>query len=301
MIEFKELTVDDKEIITSFTFPNNRMNCDLSFSNLLSWRFLYETKYAIVDNFLVLRFRDNGKLSYIMPVGKGDMTSTLNKIIDDAHSQGDPFRMMGVNVHMENELEAEMQNRFVFKSDRNYSDYIYLRTDLAELKGKKLQSKRNHINKFKKTYTDWEYKEATPALIQDCLEMEREWCIVNGCDDNEALGNERRSLVWAMHHAEELGLIGGILYVDKKNVAFTFGAPINHNTFGVHFEKADANIDGAYTMINQEFAKHIPEQYIYVNREEDLGIPGLRKAKLSYKPAILLEKGIATLKDETIC
>jgi len=84
MIEFKELTVDDKEIITSFTFPNNRMNCDLSFSNLLSWRFLYETKYAIVDNFLVLRFRDNGKLSYIMPVGKGDMTSTLNKIIDDA-------------------------------------------------------------------------------------------------------------------------------------------------------------------------------------------------------------------------
>jgi uncharacterized protein len=300
MIEYKEITVDDKDIITSFTLPNHRMNCDLSFSNLLSWRFMYDTVYAVVEGFLVLKFYDNGELNYVMPIGKGNMTEVLNKMIDDAHAEKKPFRMTGVAINMEEDLEKEMQDRLLFTSNRDYSDYIYLRTDLAGLKGKKFQQKRNHVNKFKKTYLNWEYKPATPALIQDCLEMERQWCIANGCDKHEDLAHERRSLIWALHHAKDVELLGGVLYVDRQIVAFTFGAPINNETFGVHFEKADVNTDGAYTIINQEFAKHIPEQYIYVNREEDLGLPGLRKAKLSYNPTILLEKGIATLKDEMI-
>ena len=104
---------------------------------------------------------------------------------------------------------------------------------------------------------------------------------------------------YALHHFDSLGLIGGGLRVDNEIIAFSFGAPINHNTFGVHVEKADVNFDGAYTVINQEFASHLPEQYTYVNREEDLGIPGLRQAKLSYQPTILLEKSAAIKKQLT--
>ena len=127
-------------------------------------------------------------------------------------------------------------------------------------------------------------------------DLEAEWCKVNNCDQQEGTGNERRALVYALHNFEVLGLTGGILRVNGKIVAFTFGMPINHETFGVHVEKADTTIDGAYAMINYEFANRIPEQYIYINREEDLGIEGLRKAKLSYQPVTILEKYMACLK-----
>ena len=140
----------------------------------------------------------------------------------------------------------------------------------------------------------------TPDRIQECLDLEAEWCKANNCDQHEGTGNERRALVYALHNFEELGLTGGILHVDGKIAAFTFGMPINQDTFGVHVEKADTSIDGAYAMINYEFANHIPEQYVYLNREEDLGIEGLRKAKLSYQPAIILEKYVACLKDEPV-
>ena len=104
-------------------------------------------------------------------------------------------------------------------------------------------------------------------------------------------------MLYALHNFEALGLTGGILHVIGKFGAFTFGMPINHETFGVHVEKADTSIEGAYAMINYEFANRIPEQYIYINREEDLGIEGLRKAKLSYQPATILEKYMACLKE----
>lgn len=105
-------------------------------------------------------------------------------------------------------------------------------------------------------------------------------------------------MTYALNHFDELGLLGGALLVDGKVIAFTFGAPINHDTFGVHVEKADVNYEGAYTVINQEFASRLPEEFIYVNREEDLGIPGLRQAKLSYNPVILLEKSAAIKKTQ---
>ena len=165
------------------------------------------------------------------------------------------------------------------------------------MKGKKFQAKRNHINRFRNTYPDYEYTPITPDRIQECLDLEAEWCKVNNCDQQEGTGNERRALIYALHNFEALGLTGGILHVNGKFVAFTFGMPINHETFGVHVEKADTSIDGAYAMINYEFANRIPEQYIYINREEDLGIEGLRKAKLSYQPVTILEKYMACLKD----
>ena len=186
-----------------------------------------------------------------------------------------------------------------FTADRDYADYVYLRSDLATLSGKKFQAKRNHINKFKKTY-NYEYTPITADRIRECLDLEAEWCKVNNCDQHEGTGNERRALIYALHNFDALGLTGGILHVEGKIAAFTFGMPINQDTFGVHVEKADTRIDGAYAMINYEFANHIPEQYIYINREEDLGIEGLRKAKLSYQPAIILEKYVACLKEQPV-
>lgn len=297
MIPFKDITLADKDTITSFTMKSDRRNCDLSFSNLCSWRFLYDTQFAVVDNFLVFKFWAGEQLAYMMPVGTGDLKAVLWELIEDARKENQHFCMLGVCSNMRADLEAILPEQFTFTEDRDYADYIYLRSDLSTLKGKKFQAKRNHINRFRNTYPDYEYTPITPDRIQECLDLEAEWCKVNNCDQQEGTGNERRALIYALHNFETLGLTGGILHVNGKIVAFTFGMPINHETFGVHVEKADTSIEGAYAMINYEFANRIPEQYTYINREEDLGIEGLRKAKLSYQPATILEKYMACLKE----
>jgi hypothetical protein len=297
MIPFKDITLADKDTITSFTMKSDRRNCDLSFSNLCSWRFLYDTQFAVVDNFLVFKFWAGEQLAYMMPVGTGDLKAVLWELIEDARKENQHFCMLGVCSNMRTDLEAILPEQFTFTEDRDYADYIYLRSDLSTLKGKKFQAKRNHINRFRNTYPDYEYTPITPDRIQECLDLEAEWCKVNNCDQQEGTGNERRALIYALHNFEALGLTGGILHVNAKIVAFTFGMPINHETFGVHVEKADTSIEGAYAMINYEFANRIPEQYIYINREEDLGLEGLRKAKLSYQPVTILEKYMACLKE----
>lgn len=296
MIEFKDITVEDKDTITSFTMNSCRRNCDLSFSNLCSWRFMYNTKFAVIDNFLVFKFWLHGRVSYMMPVGQGDPEKELiEKLIEDSQLEGEPLRLMGVCQGMKKRLNDILPGKFEFTTNRDYSDYIYLRSDLATLTGKKFQSKRNHINRFKKEYT-YKYVPITPDRVQECLYLEAEWCKANDCDKQDGTGNERQAIVFALEHFEELGLSGGILYANDKIVAFTFGMPINKETFGVHVEKADTTVDGAYAMINFEFAKHIPETFTYINREEDLGIEGLRKAKLSYQPETILEKFVAHYK-----
>ena len=257
MIAFRDITIQDKDTITAYTMNSCRRNCDLSFSNLCSWRFLYHTKFAIINNFLVFKFWAGDELAYMMPVGEGNLEETLNELIEDARQEGEPFCMLGVCSCMREDLEAIMPGQFGFTVDRDYADYIYLRSDLATLKGKKFQSKRNHINKFRNTYPDYKYSPITKDRIQECLELEAKWCKANDCDQQEGTGNERRALIYALNHFEELGLTGGILHVNGQIVAFTFGMPINKETFGVHVEKADTSIDGAYAMINYEFANHI--------------------------------------------
>lgn len=311
MIKFKDITVDDKDIIQSFTLWGERQNCDLSFSNLMSWRFLYNTQYAIVNDYLVFRFYTDRHLAYMMPVPRprpqDDGTfrvepcdecsvSVIRAIRDDSIAMGHPFLMLGVCNYMRDIIEKSFPDTFDIKPDRNFCDYIYTRDKLVNLSGKKLQSKRNHINKFKTLYPQYEYRELTPDLIPQCLEIERKWRRVskddNGEMPDEELSVELRSMTRAFNRWDRLGLVGGTIFVDGNMVAFTFGCPINRNTFDVCVEKADVGYEGSFSIINQEFVKHLPEQYYYINREEDMGDEGLRKAKLSYRPDILLEKNV---------
>ena len=300
MIDFKDITIADKEIITSYIFPNDCCNCEFSFSNLVSWRFLYNTKYAIVDDFLILRYHNHDSDIFMMPIGKGNADAVVDKLIVEAHSQGKPFKMFAACHFVENQISDEMRERFLLEPNRDNFDYVYYREELATLKGNKFQQKRNHVNRFMKTYPNWEYKSATPELIKLCIEKENEWFASNDDYKHQDIDNERRALLFAMNHAEEIGLKGGVLFVDGNIVAFTFGFPINYKTFGVHFEKADINYTGAFTVINQMFASDIPEEFEYLNREEDLGIEGLRKAKTSYNPAFMITKGLITLQNEKI-
>ena len=232
----------------------------------------------------------------MMPIGNGNADGVVNKLIEEAHSQGMPFKMFAACHFVENQISDEMKERFILEPNRDNFDYVYYREELATLKGKKFQQKRNHVNRFMNTYPNWEYKSTTPELIKLCIEKENEWYNSNDDYKHQDIDNERQALLYAMNHAEEIGIKGGVLFVDGNIVAFTFGFPINHKTFGIHFEKADINYTGAFTVINQMFARDIPAEFEYINREEDLGIEGLRKAKTSYNPAFLITKGLITLK-----
>ena len=293
-IDFKPITIDDKEVITSFTLPSPLRNCDLAFSNMCRLRFLYQSEYAVYKNFLLIRFyieeKNKKRIAYMRPIGNGDFRDALLQLEEDSWQHGHPLLMLGVTPISKDLLEEAFPGEFSYIPERDYFDYIYLREDLATLKGKKFQAKRNHVNKFKKQYA-YEYEPLTAELVPECLEFEAKWYKANRTDDDqEELTDERKSMIFALNHFKELNLLGGAIRIDHKLVAFTFGSPINQDTFGVHVEKADTDYEGAYSIINQEFASRIPEQYVYVNREEDLGIPGLRKAKLSYNPTILLPK-----------
>ena len=291
-IAFKEIRVADRDAITSFTMKSPFRNCDFSFANMCSWRFLYHSEYAVVDGFLLIRFRIEGYGGpvYMCPVGEGDIAHAVALLEEDSLGQGNPLRMPGVTARGKALLEEAMPGGFRFVAERDYFDYVYLREELVALAGKKYQPKRNHVNHFAKRYA-YTYRPISPELVPECLSLEAKWYKANRTEgDEQELSHERRSLTFALQHADALGLRGGAICVDGQIVAFSFGAPINGDTFGVHVEKGDVTYGGVYSVMNREFALRIPERYVYVNREEDLGIPGLRQAKLSYRPAMLLEK-----------
>lgn len=290
-LSFHTLSLDDRDLILKYTRNADLQNCDLAFANLYAWQFLYQTEVTEWNGFLLFRFYADGHLAYLMPLGQGNWREVIELMHQDACLLGHPLLILGVTEEMKHYIQGICSSKFVINPNREYADYIYLRENLATLAGKKLQPKRNHTNKFRRLYPDYEYRPLTRELIPLCLQLDEEWAALKTVPgEQRAVESEKKAIRRALEHFEELGIIGGTLFVDGKLVAFTYGAPINDSTFDVCVEKADTTYEGAYAMINQEFVNHLPEQYRYINREEDLGIEGLRKAKLSYMPHQVLMK-----------
>jgi hypothetical protein len=296
-MNFSKITTKDKDVITAFTLKGSSINCDFAFANMCSWQFLYDSEFAVENDFLFIRFYVEEKyhrhLAYMIPVGEGDMRTAIDMLDADANAMGFTPLILGVTPDFKNKLNELFPGKYSFITERDYFDYIYLREDLATLKGKKFQSKRNHINRFNSLY-EYEYVPITPEIVPQCLEVERVWRKMNANpDETEGLSNEQRSMTFALEHFDELGLMGGAIMVEGKIIAFTYGSPVNATVFSIHVEKANITYEGAFSVINREFASRIPDRYVYLNREEDLGLPGLRKSKMSYNPVILLEKNAA--------
>ena len=173
---------------------------------------------------------------------------------------------------------------------RDSFDYIYLTTDLAELSGKKYHSKRNHISAFSKKY-DWHYEEITPENAEKIMNCAKEWYSQNAERLDRFALCEQEGIDTVLQNLKNLEVTGGAIFIGEKAVAFTLGTPINENIFDIFAEKALPEFSGAYAVINNEFAKRLTA-YKYLNREDDMGLEGLRKAKLSYRPNVILEKYI---------
>jgi hypothetical protein len=251
----------------------------------------------VEDGYLYVRFQAAGDLpGYLFPLGAGDLKKALKRILQDAQKRGDTFHLYAVTQEMFHLIENAMPGQFLYEKQRDWYEYIYASKDLISLVGKKFQPKRNHINKFKRTY-EWEYLPITREIIPDCLTLYERWCKENGgCNSEQSLVEEWIATKSAFTNYESLGLIGGALRIDGEILAYSYGQPLTKDTFGVHAEKCLTCIDGGFTMINQQFAEHNCADYLYINREEDLGLESLRQAKMSYHPTILFEKGVVSLK-----
>jgi len=297
MLLFKPVTIEDKEIIQFFFNRVAFGNCDFSFSNIFSWRNIYNTTFAVKDDFLFFRFQPAGELpGYLFPIGDENLKAGIDLVMQDADERATELCLYAITQKMFDMLEKAMPGQFIYEKDRDWYEYIYSSEDLITLVGKKYQPKRNHINKFKRIYK-WEYLPITMEIIPDCLKLYKRWCAENGgCNSEQSLIAEGIATQNAFQNFENLGLTGGALRIDGEILAYSYGQPLTKNIFGVHAEKCLYEIDGGFTMINQAFAEHNCAAYTYINREEDLGIESLRQAKMSYHPVTLLEKGMVKLK-----
>ena len=299
MIQFERLIPDRKAEYDRYLMNCGQRGCEYSFVNLFLWG---RQTAAFMDNFLVLFSHFNGHSVYPFPVGQGDIRPVLDAIIADSRERGIPCRLTSLNQGDMEMLEAFYPGKFRFRCDRNDFDYVYSIDDLADLKGRKFQQKRNHLNRFTENYPDHYVVEITPYTLDVAQNVIDGWFRSKEQDGTELdLKLERLALCRAFANYEQLQLEGLILYAGGEPVAVTVGSRLSEDTFDVHFEKARDDIQGAYGAINRAFARYLREKYPqlrYLNREDDLGLPGLRKAKQSYNPVFLVEKCWAYLAEE---
>lgn len=295
-ILFKRAQLEDKEIITRYFTNHTSRSCERTFANVFLWSRKYPVTWAIVEQTLVFKSEDEEHLAFAFPAGEPEnVKKALEVLMQYSAQRNVPFQMYNVTPEYYAQLEEWYPGRFQIEYVRDDADYVYESEKLATLSGKKLHGKRNHINKFKATYEGrWSYEKMTRDNVEDCFQMALKWREENGCEEDSEKRSEMCVTLNSLRLLEELELTGGVLRIDDEVVAFTIGEPICKDTFVVHIEKAFADVQGAYPMINQQFVEHECMNYRYINREEDTGSEGLRKAKLSYRPAFMVEKGYVT-------
>ncbi len=289
----KEISINHKECFDKFFETAHVLASEMSFTNLFMWKEHYKLKFGIINDFLcIMSVRDNLNPFCFFPVGEykkaEELKQTIGTLKEYFNSEG--WKLIFSRVTKQQvEILDQLGVGYNSTEDRDNSDYVYTVRSLSTLAGKKLDGKRNHINKFKKLYS-YEYEEITPANIKDCKNIVEKWYRHRGQSGGESLVHERIANLKLLDNYGILGLKGGLIRVEGEAEAFTVGEQLNKNTAVIHVEKANAEIQGLYTVINQQFICNQWLHLEYVNREQDMGIAGLRKAKLSYNPDHLIEK-----------
>jgi len=259
------------------------------------WRKILTFKAMEMGGFLIQK-SDNDRPSYLYPPGTGNIKPVIEAMIEDSKACGHGFLFYTILAEQCKLLEVLFPDMFDFWPIPKYDDYIYDSQDLITLRGKKYHAKRNHINRFRALYPDWSYEPITALNMPEIIAMSQEWCKRNDCNASKSLQSENMALSEALGGFFALGLDGGLIRAGGKVVAFSMGDKLTNDTYLVHIEKAFTDVNGAYAIINQQFSEHSAGQYLYINREDDSGDEGLRKAKLSYHPVMRTEKYAARLR-----
>lgn len=292
MLKFRAVELEDKELIEKHYKKENHFLCEYCFTDIFIWGKHYNTEIAEENGFLFLRSDGEEYDCYTVPDGEGDFEGAMDSLFEYAEAKGRPWIFISVYEEQKELLEKHYPCKFEFTENRDNGDYIYLAEKLAKLSGKKLHKKKNHVNRFYKEYEGrWSFELLCDENIREFFSYQLDWC-----ENDSAFLGELCAASIALKNYKALGIVGGILRVDGKIVGVTLGSRSFDDTMIVHIEKADTAINGAYQVINQQFVLNCCEGIKYIDREEDLGIEGLRKAKESYYPEFITVNYIGKLK-----
>lgn len=293
-MEFHSPALTDKQWVEEAFLKGNTDCCEYCFGNIYMWSDIYDNK-IFNDNGIFVSADFTDKPIFCYPIGDGDKKATINKLIEYSKSNNTLLEFFGMTERDKDELESLFPNQFQIEETRDFFDYVYKSEDLANLQGRKYHSKKNHVSYFEKTF-DWKYEPINENNIEQCLLLNSHWEGLNLQKNPEEISDESLAIQKALKNYFDLDFEGGVLTIQGEIVAFTFGERLNNNTFCTHVEKAYGNVRGAYQMINREFARQLKNRYEFINREEDTGSEGLRRAKLSYHPHRLVIKYSAVYK-----
>lgn len=298
MLNFTPLKPDHKAICDTFLQNCGERGCEYNFANLFLWG---RQKITFHEGNLAFFCQFNRRSVYLFPLGQ-NLKPTIDAIISDASKRGIPCRLTSLTPADQALLEQWYPGQFYFYPDRDSFDYVYSIDALSTLKGKKLQRKRNHFNRFRLLHAGYTTAPITDENTPDVLAMVKQWYAQRkAADPTASFYLEQSAITKALRYRKELGMEGLVLLEKGHITAITMGSFLSKHTFDVHFEKAADGAEGAYIAINLEFARYLKGKYpnlLWLNREDDLGLEGLRKAKLSYYPDHLVEKSWACLKED---
>lgn len=289
-LDFQPVDLAMKPLVDRYIAPHGIWGSEYTFTNLLMWGQNGQIKIAEKDSAMFFLLNDaDGSAFMFAPLTEGDYASAVRTGAEYLEARGFRSCFHGISGPLEAKFR-ESCPEYKLEYDRNDSDYLYLASDLIELRGKKFHAKRNHVNRFLLDNT-FEYVDLDSSMLDECLGVYDEWLGEKLYADASAL-SERTAIEAVVSNMEALGVKGGGIRLGGRLAAFSLGERINNELAVIHIEKAD-DVDGLFSFINQQFAQHCWQNVEYINREEDMGIEGLRKAKLSYRPVRLIDKYIA--------
>ena len=294
-INLKQLTCTDKPTFDAFFGARYCENAEYTFTNIFMWREMLNLRWAVDDDVLYIFSTNEEIFAAWQPIGEPDkMQDAITKILHVAEeNRGDrKFMFVVVEKIFADELARYPHAKFNITAERDNFDYVYLAQDLINLSGRKFHGKKNHLNAFRKEYPDAVYLPITEEIIPKCRAELNAWSEIHkrANPDDPFIGYEQAAIHEIFDHFDRFKLKGGAILIGDKVAAFTFGERLNSDTAVIHVEKADSNVRGIYAAINQAFVEREWSNMTYINREEDMGIDGLRRAKESYRPVKLIEK-----------
>jgi hypothetical protein len=294
MLTFKKVTLADQDFLKEKLSVLNCKLLNYNFVVMFTYRNIVYFEYALYKEWLIIKATIHNEDRFLFPVGTGDLEEVFHLILDySIQHQGNCHFFQFCEVNTEpllawvKKLEETGKIKYDFYDVRGDFEYIYRTQNLIHLDGHDYKSKRNHVNRFLKDYAEWSTERISPDNMDEVIAFSKEWDIALEITETSKLNLENIALYNTLEHYFELEVDGILLRVNGKVAAFSFGCPLCDDTYLTLFEKADRNIQGSYAMINKEFARLIAFRYTYINRAEDVGNEGLRKAKLSYNPCIL--------------
>ena len=286
ILNFKPISLEKQSEYSKYFAKCPQKASDYSFVNLWGWAEGYGLNWAWTDNLVWIR-QTIPEILYWAPIGSWDGIDWKSCFDEFSGRQTQFIRIPEKLLRV---WKESYEDRIAIEEERGNWDYIYSISELIELKGKRFHKKKNLLNQFRKNY-NFQFIPFDTEMIDMAMTMQEDWCTWRDCESSEALAAENKAISRILNSWEKLnGLIGGAIIVNETMAAYTVAESLSADTLLIHFEKGHPDFKGIYQAINQLFLENSGKNYEIVNREQDLGDEGLRKAKLSYHPTDFLKK-----------